>query len=499
MFGFINGLALEIFIVIQILFLLILGVIFNNKIILLKYKFNIVGILVLVVFLILLYAVVILHFSICSDSLLVNFQLVMDSYSYFIKLFILFMLFFCLILSISYTKHEEIKVFEYILLVLLAIVGIFSMISSYDIITLYLSIELQSLSFYIITCIKFHSNYSVEAGLKYFILGAISSGFVLFGSSLIYGFTGMTNFLDLMILFSYYNLIGFNYLSYIVILVGIIFLYCGLLFKLGVAPFHLWLADVYQGAPTHITLLFAVIPQLSIVTLLIRLNLIFLNAYMHYLQAFFIILAVLSLTIGTIGAIYQTNLKRIFAFSSVNNMGYLISLMCAINVDSIFVIILYLMVYNLIALSLWGFLLNVRNKSTNTYFKDIRELLVLYNSNKFLAIFFYIILFSAMGLPPLIGFFSKLYLFLNLIDLKMYLFVLYLIFINGVTAFYYLRLIQVIYSHRTDKRVLIENITEPKILIFLIILYINIIFFLEPVNIITICIYNIVIFLIYNF
>jgi NADH:ubiquinone oxidoreductase subunit 2 (subunit N) len=239
MFGYIIGLPLEIFLVLQILFILILSVILNNKIILIKYKYNIIELVVSFVFLILLYNLIILSFSIYIDSLLLNFQLIIDNYSYFIKFFLLFMLYLCLILSIDYNKYAKIKVYEYILLVLLAVVGIFSMISSYDLLTMYLSIELQSLCFYIITCIKFHSNYSVEAGLKYFILGAISSGFLLFGASLIYGFTGMTNFLDLMILFYYYNMSGFNYLNYKVVLLGMLFLYCGLLFKIGVVPFHM--------------------------------------------------------------------------------------------------------------------------------------------------------------------------------------------------------------------------------------------------------------------
>jgi NADH-quinone oxidoreductase subunit N len=345
MFGFFS-ISLEIFLILQVLFLLILGVILNEKIILLKIKYNVIN---------------------------------------FIIFFILFMTFLCIILSLNYNKSKKIKTYEYILLLILSIIGIFSMISSYDIITMYLSIELQSLCFYIVTCIKFYSNFSVEAGLKYFILGALSSGFLLFGASLIYGFTGMTNFLDLTILLYYYNIINFNYYYYKVILLGIIFLYCGLLFKIGIVPFHLWITDVYEGAPIHITLFFAVIPQFSIITLLIRLNMIFLNAYLFYIQIFFMILGALSVTVGTFGAIYQTKLKRIFAYSSISNMGYLISIMCSLNIESVFAVIFYLMVYNFISLSLWSFLLILKNKSTNTTFKDIREFLLLYNSNKFLS------------------------------------------------------------------------------------------------------------------
>ena len=195
------------------------------------------------------------------------------------------------------------------------------------------------------------------------------------------------------------------------------------------------------------------------------------------------LLAVLSVTVGTLGAIYQTKLKRIFAFSTVTNMGYLISIMSSMNIDTVFAVIFYLLIYNFISLSLWGFLLTVRNKSTNTAFKDIRELLLLYNSDKFLCFYFCIVLFSAMGVPPLLGFFSKLYLFLNLIDLKMYIFVIYIIFLNGLTNFYYLRLIQVMFTFKTNKYIFVEDPGQLKTFLMVCLVYIHILFFLYPTHI----------------
>jgi NADH-quinone oxidoreductase subunit N len=149
------------------------------------------------------------------------------------------MSFLVLILSIDYSQYENIKAYEYLLLLLLSIIGILTIISSYDLITMYLSIELQSLCFYIVTNIKFYSNFSIEAGLKYFILGALSSGILLFGASILYGFTGLTNFSDLMILFYYYNINSYDFYYYKLTLIGIIFIYCGLLFKIGIVPFHM--------------------------------------------------------------------------------------------------------------------------------------------------------------------------------------------------------------------------------------------------------------------
>jgi proton-translocating NADH-quinone oxidoreductase chain N len=217
---------------------------------------------------------------------------------------------------------------------------------------MYLAIELQSLCFYIITNLKFYSNFSIEAGLKYFILGALSSGLLLFGSSLLYGFTGLTNFLDLTVLFYYYNLEGYNLFYYEGALIGIIFIYCGILFKIGIVPFHMWVSDIYEGSPTNITFFFAVVPQIGILSLLLRLNIIFIYAYLKYLYILFLFLSILTIIVGTLGAIYQTKLKRILAYSGISNMGYMLTAALTINIESIYSIIFYLIIYNIVTMGL---------------------------------------------------------------------------------------------------------------------------------------------------
>lgn len=217
---------------------------------------------------------------------------------------------------------------------------------------MYLAIELQSLCFYIVTNLKFYSNFSIEAGLKYFILGALSSGILLFGCSLLYGFTGLTNFLDLNILFYYYTLEGLNLNSYKAALIGIIFIYCGILFKIGVVPFHMWVSDIYEGSPTNITFFFAIVPQISILSLLLRLNIIFIYAYLKYLYIFFMFLAILTILVGTLGAIYQTKLKRILAYSGISNMGYILTAALTVNIESIYSIVFYIIVYNMVTMGL---------------------------------------------------------------------------------------------------------------------------------------------------
>jgi len=193
MFGYFS-LSAEIFICLQVLYILAISVILNEKILILKYKFNIVKWVSLFSILTLFYAILVLWNTFYYEAILLNYQIISDNLSFFFKFFVLFMSFLVLILSIDYSQYENIKAYEYLLLLLLSIIGILTIISSYDLITMYLSIELQSLCFYIVTNIKFYSNFSIEAGLKYFILGALSSGILLFGASILYGFTGLTNF-----------------------------------------------------------------------------------------------------------------------------------------------------------------------------------------------------------------------------------------------------------------------------------------------------------------
>ena len=470
-------LHIELYLVLQICFLVILGVILREIKFMNKFKFDVTHLIYIYICLILFGCLIILWFSLFFEAVLFNYQLVLDQLSFFFKFLTLLMAFFVFIFSYNYNKYEKIKTYEYLLLLLLSIVGMLSMISSYDFLTMYLSIELQTLCFYIVASIKLHSMYSIEAGLKYFILGALSSCILLFGISIIYGFTGITNFSDLMILFNYNNMNTFNLNNYKAILLGIIFVYCGLFFKVGIVPFHLWLVDIYHGAPSNIVIFFAVVPQFSIISLLIRLNVIFVYSYWYYIQIFFMVLGLLSITVGTIGAIYQVKLRRILGYSTINNMGYLLCLLSTLDIESLFAAIFYLLVYNIIAISLWSFVLTIRNRSTGNTFTDIRDLFYLYNSDKFLGIYFCIILFSAMGVPPLLGFFSKLYFFINILNWKMYIFTIYILLLNSISSFYYLRLIQYMFSKPTDKQIFIEDPGQIRVFFMIMLLFIHIFFF----------------------
>lgn len=491
MFGFLP-LSAEIFISFQVLYLLVVGVILSEKKIKNQYKLNISEWINSFSSLILFLSLIILYNTNYFEGYIINYQVMVDSLGFFLKFIVILMSFFCFIAISGFDKYENIRVFEYKLLLLLGVLGVLTLISSNDLITMYLSLELQSLCFYIVTNIKFYSNFSIEAGLKYFVLGALSSGILLFGASLLYGFTGSTNFLDFSILFHYYNIDSYNLYHYKITLIGLLFLYSGLMFKIGIVPFHMWIADIYEGAPTNIVLFFSVVPQLGIFSVLIRLNIIFLQPYFNYLNMLFIILGMLSIFIGTLGAIYQTKLRRVFAYSSISNMGYAVLSLCTIEIESVFVVLFYVIVYNFINFGLWFILLSIRNRSTNDTLKDVSDIILLYNSNKFLAISFLVLLFSGMGIPPMLGFFSKFFVFLNLMYLKMYFCIFILIILNSMGAIYFLRLIIFMFSYQTDKRIFIEDLGQIKTVILILIVFINLFYFLYPIHL-SILIYNVVI------
>lgn len=474
LFGFLLLYA-DIYICICILILLGFSVILNESILKHKYKFHIFKWVNLFSCFSLVYALFVLWESMYYEGILLNYQLICDNLGFFVKFLLIILTLICLMASLSYFKYEELKSFEYPLLVLLALLGILTIISSFDLITMYLAIELQSLCFYIITCLKVFSNFSVESGLKYFILGAFSSGMLLFGSSLLYGFSGTTNFLDFLILFD--DIWFFNFYLYFGNLIGFVFILCGIFFKIGVVPFHLWVPDIYEGAPTVVSLFFATVPQLSILVLLFRLNLVFAQ-FNNELFIFFLVLGGLSILIGTLGAINQSKLKRLLAFSAISNVGYSISVLCFVHYENYFSSFFFSMIYILSTLSLWLCLLIFRNRSNFFKFKDIFELFLLFKSNNKYAIIFSLILFSAIGIPPMLGFFGKFYVFLNIFKLKLYFFSILLIIFSSLGVYYYLRIFKTMYSYTTNKLIFLVDPKKFKSVVLLSVVFLNLFFFI---------------------
>jgi proton-translocating NADH-quinone oxidoreductase chain N len=337
------------------------------------------------------------------EAVIFNNLLIVDNFTTLIKTIVLLATIIVLLSITEYNKIENFNYFEYVILILLACSGILLLVSSYDLISLYLALELQSFCLYILACLKRTSEFSTEAGLKYFILGAFSSGFLLFGCSLVYGFTGTTNFEQLFHIFTgikesslFYN---------IIIIVGFVFVTIGLLFKLAVAPFHLWIPDVYEGAPTSIVTFFAIVPKIALIGLLVRLLFyVFYNLFLPW-EEMLILCAIFSILIGTFGALIQKKIKRLIAYSSIAHAGYiLIGISCG-SLEGIYAAFFYAVIYMVMTILTFTVLLSVRTRDNNNKIKYLNDLAGLHLSNLPLSLVFAITFFSMCGIPPLAGFF----------------------------------------------------------------------------------------------
>lgn len=434
------GIYSELFLLTSILILITYLVLLDWKF---KYKFILSSLtLKLTLFTIFILTLILIN-SINSNFYVFNLLLISNNFTTFIKIIISISTFICIVISKNYVKKEKIFQYEYFILILLSLLGIFTIVSSNDLITMYLAIELQSLSFYILASIKTFSNFSTEAGLKYFILGAFSSGMLLFGCSLIYGFTGITNFYDLNILF--YNIKDLNNNLFLGVLIAILFISIGILFKLGAAPFHMWLPDVYEGAPTTVTAFFSIVPKIAMLILFLKLgiNLFFVTSF--YWKQLILYSALLSVTIGTFASLFQIKIKRLLAYSAISHMGFLLIAFFTLNINSSSSLLFYIIVYILLSISLFSIVLAIRKRNNNLKFKKINELVTLFKSNIMLSIIFSIVLFSVAGIPPLLGFYSKLYILFSIVEKKMYIISLTLILISVIGSMYYIRLIKLMF------------------------------------------------------
>lgn len=399
--------------------------------------------------------------------------LVYDEFSFFFKIVILLGAFFSIIIALEYIIQESLNAFEYSILILLSTISMFFLASSADFISLYLAVELQSLCFYVLAASKRNSAFSTEAGLKYFLLGAFSSGLLLFGCSLIYGFTGVTNFTELAKIFTCGCFAGetgevsdwlllstgsdsvnqasavlSNTLSLRACELGMIFLVVGFLFKLTVAPFHMWSPDVYEGAPTSVTAFFAITPKAAILAIFIR---IFLESFYDFMvpwQKMIIFSSLASMIIGAFAALSQNKLKRLLAFSSIGHIGYILVGFCCGTIQGIQAMLLYLVVYMVMNIALFAILLSpVRRDSIHSIqrVKYITDLSMLSKTNPLLAFTLITIMFSIAGIPPLAGFYSKAFLFFAAMSSTMYLLAIIGVLTSVVSCFYYIRLIKIIY------------------------------------------------------
>nr|YP_011003672.1 NADH dehydrogenase subunit 2 [Gracilaria eucheumatoides]WPS66074.1 NADH dehydrogenase subunit 2 [Gracilaria eucheumatoides] len=374
------------------------------------------------------------------DNFLIN-----DLFTYYTKLILILSTIGWFCLSSKYFVSEKVNNYELWILILLSVVAMLTILQSYDLLTIYLAIEFQSLIFYILASINRTSEFSTESGLKYFVLGAFSSAFLLWGSSIIYGLTGLTNLNDLSKFFAGF-LLNENLFSHNLV-IGFIFILVALLFKLSAAPFHIWSPDVYEGAPLIITAFFSILPKFAIVGLLFRFLLYTFYDLLLFWQSIILFSTLLSIFIGTFGAFAQYKWKRFLAYSSINHIGFILLAMLNGDLEGVSSVIFYLIVYIIMMLGIFAFVINTKIHSYPAFYqvRYLSELNGLAKYNPFLALVVTILLFSMAGIPPMAGFFSKLFVLLIALQVNSFGISLSAIIISCIACFYYIRLIKGMY------------------------------------------------------
>ena len=365
-------------------------------------------------------------------------RFVVDSFGHYMKWLVFIGSALALIMSADYNRREGIAKPEYPVLILFATLGMSMMVSANDLLSLYVGLELQSLSLYVIAAFNRDSARSSEAGLKYFVLGALSSGMLLYGCSMIYGFAGSTNFETLAGLFSH------NAASPgIGMVIGLVFLIAGLAFKVSAVPFHMWTPDVYEGAPTPVTAFFAVAPKIAAIALFVRVMVgPFADLFQQW-QQIVIFIAILSMFVGSLAAIWQTNIKRLLAYSSIGHVGFVLVGLAAGTAEGIRGVAIYMTIY--LAMTAGTFCCVLAMRQRGRMLENIEDLSGLSRTSPLLALALAIFMFSMAGIPPLAGFFGKFYVFLAAIDAGLYLLAVIAVLTSVVAAFYYLRIVKIMY------------------------------------------------------
>lgn len=365
--------------------------------------------------------------------------ILLDPFSSFCKLSLLLASICCFLMSLEYIKNQ-IHSFEYVILVLLSIFGMMCLISAQTLLSFYLALELQSLAFFVLAAIKRNSEFSVEAGLKYFILGALSTGLFLFGASLLYGFSGTIEFSELAKLVQGSELpISFA--------IGLLFIGVSFLFKMAAVPFHMWSPDVYEGAPTPVTAFFAIAPKLSLFAVFFRF---FYTIGVAHLELF-IFCSIFSIVIGSLGALSQKKIKRLLAFSSITHVGYILIGFCCSNIEGIQSSWLHLILYVIMNIQVFTLLMiNVQRDTVKgvQQMKYIGDFSALLKTNPLLAISLACNLFSLAGVPPLAGFFGKYYLLTAAVTNSYYLLAFVGALMSAIACIYYIRLVKILYFEK---------------------------------------------------
>ena len=415
----------EIFISIAIMFFLLIGVFKKNSSSLI-YNLSTIALVVLLA--------LIFNLNSTPDTSLFNESYKIDKLSTFMKLLLFGSGVFVMLTSSKYIQISKINKIEYPVLILSSILGMMVMISSNDLIVFYMGLELQSLSLYVLASFNRDNLLSTESGLKYFVLSALSSGLLLYGCSIVYGFAESTNFNQIL-----YNSSQEQYgLTF-----GMVFILVGLAFKISAVPFHMWAPDVYEGSPTSVTIFFAILPKIAALTVFIRFLYVPFANMIEQWQMIIVFISIASMVLGAVAAIGQKNLKRLVAYSSISHMGYALAGLSTGTNQGIQSSITYISIYLVMNLAFFSCLFMLRRN--DKYYEKIEDLSGLSKNHPVLSFSLLIILFSLAGIPPLAGFFAKFYIFLAVIEQSMYYLAIVGLLSTVIAAFYYLRIIKIIY------------------------------------------------------
>ena len=443
-----------------------------------------------------------------------NHSIINDYFAFFTKFLLCFFSAIYFLFVADSLKEQKLTSFEYLIIILFAILGLIVMCSSYDLLITYLAIELSSLAFYILASFKKTSSYSTEGGIKYFITGAVSSAFFLLGSSFIYGIIGSINFYDFHDLFGLSILDGnpfryhcltdkhfilelvcriqelsgiydlptppfdFNFME-----IGFTLILFSLFIKLALAPFHLWSLDVYEGSPTSSTIFFAVITKLSLFVILVRFCYNSLSVLKDCWQFYSLWVGLFSIFIGSFGGLKQRKLKTLLAYSSTSHMGYSLIAISTSTYLGIQMLLFYLIIYMISGLCMWSIFLFLRLKQKNgiaKYNKELGDLVLLKKSNLPMAFSLSLTMFSIAGIPPMAGFMAKLSVFLPLIWKSFYFMALIGILLSVISTFYYIRIIKVLYFENLLVGKLYYPINSEKTIILSVLVFSLIFFFVNP-------------------
>ncbi|MFC7050557.1 NADH-quinone oxidoreductase subunit NuoN [Emcibacter nanhaiensis] len=383
---------------------------------------------------------------------------VADGFTTFMKVLVLIASALAVVMSTQYFKELDEERFEVPVLMVLATLGMMVMVSANDLISLYMGLELQSLSLYVLASVRRDSERATESGLKYFVLGALSSGILLYGSSMVYGFVGSTNFSAIAEALAHSGEHG----PAIGAIIGLVFVLSGLAFKISAVPFHMWTPDVYEGAPTPITSFFAVAPKVAALALLTRVLFVPFAEMSSAWHQILVFMSIASMILGSAAAIMQTNIKRLMAYSSIGHIGFALVGLAAGTEQGVSGLIIYMTIYLVMNVGTFGIILSMRRKDGMV--EEIEDLSGLARSRPAMAAVLAIFMFSLAGIPPLAGFFGKFYVFVAAVNEGLYLLAVIGVLASVIGAYYYLRIVKVMYFDKPAEEFLPQKSREMKLI-----------------------------------